>query len=147
MKDIELITQVKQDVVSVGASSAGTDVTSSAIDMSGYDGLMVTVCNAATYNVGNFLKLQQSDDDGVADAYSDIAGSKAIPPASGKHAVINLHRPLKRYIKAVFVRAGASTVVGAIVATRYSPRVFPQVNVVANEMAVTRLIEPAEGTA
>ena len=58
--------------------AAGTsDQTSSAIDMAGFDGcLIIAAVGALTATQVTEMKLQQSSDDGSADAYSDIEGSK-----------------------------------------------------------------------
>lgn len=137
--------QVKIDMVLGGASSAGTTLTSSAIDMQGYDAVMI-FGTIATANAGNYLKAQQSSDDGSADDYTDIAGSKVVADDGADVVALEIRRPLKRYLKALIVRGGANTVTGDVYAIRYNSRKGMQVNDVLNSFNLVSLNGPAEGT-
>ena len=60
------------------ATAAGTDDTllTSAINMAGYEGvLFFTTFGTITATAVTSIKVQQSSDDGVADAYGDLAGT------------------------------------------------------------------------
>jgi hypothetical protein len=134
--------------------AAGTTVqTSSAVDMAadgGYDGvLFIAMVGALTANQVTALKAQQSSDDGSADAYSDIEGSKAGPLADGDSndcLAIDIYRPTKRYLKAVLLRATANAVIDGIVAIQYKGR-LPPVSQAAELIDLQRLVSPAEGAA
>lgn len=140
-----LSAEVKIDKVADGASSAGTAVTSSAIDMLGYDAVCL-FAQIATANAGNYLKAQQSSDDGSADDYTDLAGSKVVADNGADVVVLDIRRPTKRYLKGIIIRGGANTVTGDMYAVRYNSRKFPQVNDVLNTLNLVQLIGPAEGT-
>lgn len=146
--EVALSKRTKFDVVEAGATSAGTEVLTSAIDTAGYDGVLLILTSMATANAGNHFKAKQAADSGGSpDDYSDIAGSKATPATNGDGAFIDIFKPQKRYIKGSVIRAGANSVTGPIIAMKYNGRIFPQENNVTNVMIGVTLIEPAEGTA
>lgn len=136
----------KFDLVAAAATSAGTAVDGSSVDMQGYDAVCF-FCQIATANAGNYLKASQSEDDGVADAFSDLAGSKTIVDTDGDIAILDVRKPMKRYVKPHIIRAGANTVTGQIFAIRYNSRKGPQANDVANVSNLVQLVSPSEGTA
>jgi hypothetical protein len=139
--------ECKLDLAAAGASSAGTAVDGSAIDMQGYDAICF-FCTIATANAGNFLKASQAADSGGSpDDFSDIAGSKVVAATNGDVVMLNIRRPLKRYVKPHIIRAGTNTATGDIYAVRYNSRKGLQVNAVTNVVALVELNGPAEGTA
>ena len=137
--------EVQASLVAAAATSAGTAVTSSAIDMQGYDAVLL-FGTIATANAGNYLKAQQSSDDGVGDAYSDIEGSKVVADDGADVVLLDIRKPMKRYLKGVIIRGGTNTATGDLYAFRYNSRKGPQVNDVLNSQNLVRLISPAEGT-
>src|SRR5512142_2627822 len=74
------------------------------LDMSGYEGVLMVV-KFATIVVGgtNSIKAQQSDDDGVVDAYSDLKNTGISVAADDDNQIfyIDLFRPQKRYVRLV----------------------------------------------
>lgn len=143
-----LIDNVKFDKVSDVAGAATTAVNSASVDMAadnGYDGVAF-VTSFGTADAGNFIKLQQSDDNGSTDGWSDIAESAVDPGASDEDQVIDLQQPTKRYVRAVCIR-GASSTVENIWAIRYNGRKLPVNNALAGTIAVKRIYRAAEGTA
>ena len=129
-------------------SSADTDaVTSDAVDMQNYDGVLFFTTFAVA-NAGNYLKVQQDEND--ASAFSDaedLAGTKVTPASTNDVAWIDVYRPSKRYIRVHATRAGASTALGEIYAIRYNGRELPETNLVTNEVIGKLLITPEAGTA
>lgn len=145
LEKLNLFKDVKLTKIAAGAVTATTDVDSSVIDMSGYDGV-VFFGSIATANAGNFIKAQQGTDATVTDA-ADLAGSKVVAAANNQVVWVEIHKPLERYLRAKIVRAGVTTVTGDLYALQYSGRVRPETNLVANALIGTLLISPAEGTA
>ncbi len=142
----QLLNTTKPRIVEAAGTSAGTELLSDAIDMAaGYEGVLF-LSNIATANAGNFMKLQQSDDDGSSDAYSDIEGSKATAAGNDDQVAIDIYKPAKRYVRASMIRAGANTVTGPIWAIPYGPRVQPVDNT-DSDMVGVLLVTPDEGTA
>ena len=121
-----------------GATSAGTDVNGSTIDTSDCEGV-VFFARIATANAGNFLKAQEGD---TTSPTADIAGSKVIATESGQIVALDVHKPLKRYIRAVIVRAGTNTVTGDLFAVKYGARKLPESGADVNVIVAS----PAAGT-
>jgi hypothetical protein len=134
----QLSNQVVVEKVADGATSAGTDVNGTAVDLQGYDGVMF-FAGIATANAGNFLKVQEGS---TTSPTADLAGSKTIAAQNGHIVLVDVYRPLKRYARPVIVRAGANTVTGDLYAIKYVGRVSPKI--AAN--AVSALISPIAGT-
>lgn len=90
-------------------TAAGTStVTSSAVDMQGYDGaLFFTSFGTAASN--NTVKLQQSSDDGGSDDYTDLTGTSVTSGSSDEDVWIDYTRPGKRYLKFIASRGTSST--------------------------------------
>lgn len=133
----------------IPATAVGTtSINGSVIDTAGFDGCLF-VARAGTITDGAFdLKCQQGTDATVSDA-ADLAGSKvslAITDDS-KCLVLNIHKPLERYLRPVIVRGGATgSVIDGCCAILYGASQFPTSHdavVIANEAWVS----PAEGTA
>ncbi len=141
---MNLSKNVKVTKVAAGAASAGTDVTGSAIDTTGWDGVLL-FCTIATPNAGNYLKAQQDTASGMG-AAADLTGSKVVATGAAQTVWLDIYRPTKRYIRGVVVRAGAATATGDMFAIQYKGRVKPQTNITTDVITGNLLISPAEGT-
>ena len=126
------------------ASADGTStVTSDAVDTQDFSRVLIFT-TIATANAGNYVKLQQSSDDGSADAYADLEGTKVIAAVSGDIVGVDLIKPQERYIKCVVTR-GATTVLGEIFALCYGAQVLPVTQVSTTNVEIHA--SPDEGTA
>jgi hypothetical protein len=140
------VTRVKNAV------SAGTDDTQAGtgVDMTGYHAVQFIVAfGAITSTAVTTCKLQQSSDNGVADGWSDLAGS-AISVADdddNQLVIMDCVTPGKRYVRPMVVRATANAVIDAMVAMQYGsdrePVTHDSATVVNSELSIS----PAEGTA
>jgi len=143
-KDIA-IDRVLNGVVAGTTVQAGTG-----LSMEGYSGILfITAVGALTANQVTALKAQQSDDDAVADDYSDIEGSasEALEDTDGnKMLVLDIWKPKKLYVKPVVSRATANAVIDGVIAIRYSARSRPTTLGSSVKELVT-LVGPDEGTA
>lgn len=135
---------VKVVKVLAGAGSAGTTLTSDAVDTQGFEGVMF-VGSIATANAGNFAKVQQSSDDGSADAYADLEGTKNVPGDDADSFLIDIFRPRERYLKCLIVRGGTNTATGDVYAILYGPRKKPPTH--GSTIDAETHASPAEGTA
>lgn len=115
---------LKIDKVASGASSAGTAVNGSGLDMAGHESVIFTA-RIATANAGNYLKAQESDDNS---SFSDLEGSKVVAGSNDDIVMLEVFKPKKRYIRAVLIRAGADTVTGDVYAIRSGGRVQGETN-------------------
>ena len=128
------------------ATGAGTSaVNGSSFSMVGYEGAMF-FSRYGTPAANNVAKLQQSDDDGVADDWTDLAGSQVVAGASDENQFVEVFKPTKKFVRPVFAR-GTSSTLGEIWCIRYGARNLPVQNVVSGTTAGKSVASPAEGTA
>lgn len=127
------------------ASANTTDVTSAAIDLSGYEGALC-IAKYGTAAADNLLHAQQSSDDAATDAYSDLEGTGLGVGASDEIQFLDIKNPGKRYVKFIANRGTSSTLEFMIV-LKYGPRVLPVDNTTAGTIHGEAHRSPAEGTA
>ena len=132
-------------------SAAGTsEVDSAGVDMEqdgGYDGV-IFFTSFGTAAADNYANLQQSDDDGSSDGYSDLAGTKLTTGASpsNEDIVLDILRPQKRYVRCKAMPTTSSTV-ESIWALLYRSTKGLCVNSVSGTLLAGQFLAPAEGTA
>lgn len=126
-----------------GAATNTTTLTSSTIDMAGFEGVRI-FGQIATVNAGNYVKAREGAASNMSDA-ADLAGTKLVPGTNGNSFDLDIYKPLKRYIDVQIVRGGATTVTGDVYALLYEARKAPvsQGATIESELHVS----PAEGTA
>lgn len=133
------------------AVAAGqTTQTSSAIDTAGYDGVKIySLFGAITAGAVTSVKVQQSSDDAVADAYADLAGSSISVADDDDNQVVvhDIYRPRERYLKAVISRATQNAVIDGIVAVLYCAAKAPTTDDATTVVGRETHSSPAEGTA
>ena len=144
---MNLLKNVKITKVKNHSTDATGAVTSDAVDMQNYDGV-VFFTTFAVANPANYLKAQQdeNDDSAFGDA-EDLAGSKVVAASTNDVTWLDIYRPRKRYIRAYGERGGDSTALGEIYAIQYNGRLLPETNLVTNEVIGKLLISPIAGTA
>ena len=136
----------------VAQTAAGaTDVNGSTIDTAGYTGVMFILdVGTLTATQVTSMRAQQgaaSDASDMADLEGSIAGPVADTDGQ-RYLVIDLFRPLKRYVRVVVDRATANAVLNGGVAILYGARDMPVTNAAAaGGIAFSKtLVTPAEGT-
>lgn len=129
-----------------GHTTAATgDVTSSALDMQGFDGVMFFT-SYGTPATDNLFHVEQSSDDGGSDAYTDVAGSEMnLAGASDEDQVEDIINPEERYLK-VIAQRGTSTTLESIWALQYRADTLEAMASVTGTQIVQRLIAPVAGT-
>jgi hypothetical protein len=135
---------VKVILIEAGAGSAGTTLTSDAVDTQGFEGCMF-VGSIATVDAGNFAKVQQSSDDGSSDTYADLEGTKNVPGDDGDSFLIDVYKPRERYLKLLIVRGGADSITGDVYAILYGAHDKPTGH--GATIDAETHASPAEGTA
>ncbi len=138
---MNLSKNVKLTKVLALSSSAGTALNTASVDMQGFEGVMF-FGRMATADVGNFANLAQSSDDS---SFADLLGTKVVPGDDADSFMIDVYRPLDRFVRLEVVRAGADTIVGDIYAIQYSGRTAPTTH--GATIDAETHISPAEGTA
>lgn len=136
---MQLSKNVQVSVTAGSEGSAGTDVTGTAIDTAGFQGVMF-VAEIATANAANILKVEQSDASGSG--FTALTGATAVAAADGDLAVVDVKSPTKRYVRAVIDRSGAATATGPIVAHAYGPADAPVAH--PSTTIATAVVSPAE---
>jgi len=142
---MNLSSEIKITKIKDAEVSAGTEILTDEIDMAGFDGCLI-FATIATANAGNYIKAQEDDVTGMASA-ADLGDTKVVAASNADVVWLDIYKPLKRYLRASVIRAGADTVVGEIYALQYSGRKFPISNLVANEIIGELHISPVAGTA
>lgn len=136
-----LFTKVKDH--SVAGTAA---ITSDGVDCSGYEGV-VFITSLSVANATNVIKVQQSDDDGSSDGYSDLLGSQVSTGTSDEDLIIEVKRPVKAFVRVIVTPAGSASTVESIWAIRYGARNLPVENSISGTQKSAYQISPAEGTA
>lgn len=123
---------------------------SSGVDCSDCEGVLYLVWfGTITATAVTSLKVQQSSDNGVADGYSDVAGSAVtvLDSNDDRLFLVNHHMPQKRYSKLYISRGTANAVVNGVLAIKYGLKTQPATQSTAHVANSKLLIAPAEGTA
>lgn len=127
------------------STAATTDVTSSALDMEGFDGVLFFT-SYGTAAADNLFHVEQSSDDGSSDAYTDVAGSEMnLAGASDEDQVLDIINPEERYLKVIAER-GTSSTLESIWALQYRADSLVAMSSVTGTQIVQRLVAPVAGT-
>lgn len=127
------------------STAATSAVTSDAVDTQGYRAALFFT-SFGTAAADNTVKLQQSDDDAVADAYSDLEGTSVASGTSDEDVWIDIIKPRKRYLKFVAAR-GTSSTLESMWVLLYNPLALPVDNTTSGTIIGETTVSPAEGTA
>ena len=132
------------NAVAVGTSNQNGSI----LDMQGFESVEFILW-AGQITDGNLsIKAQEGADSGLSDA-ADLAGTLTTLQNAddNKAAVLEVVKPVKRYVRAVVVRGGATgAVIDGVIAIQHGPRVDPTTNDTTVGSTKT-VISPAEGTA
>lgn len=139
---MNLSKRIKVDLVKDTQTTAGTAVNSDEVDMSGWDGVIFFM-KMTTANAANFINAAQSSVSGGT--FVDLAGTKVVPGDDGDIGLLDIYRPVDRYVRLEVDRGGADTVTGEIYAIQYRESKAPTTH--AAEVDSELHVSPAEGTA
>ena len=126
-----------------------TTVNGSIIDMQGYESVEFHLLGGTITDGLLSIKAQEGNDPALADA-ADLAGTLTTLQNAddNKIAVLDVVKPVKRYLRPVAVRGGATgAVIDGIVAIQYAPRSMPVLNDATTVGLSKTVVSPAEGTA
>ena len=119
----DLLKNAKIVKMNNGAAAGTSLVTSSTIDAAGYNSALV-ICDLAAVVDGSVMSLQVQD--GAASNGSDAANitgaSAGLTGATSSNGqiVVNVHKPLLRYLTATFARTTQNATVNSITAFLYN---------------------------
>jgi hypothetical protein len=142
---MNLSKNVKVTLVQAPLADGQTDPDSAAVDMQGFEGVMFlgivgTVTGAGTAA----LKVSQSSDNVN---FNDLSGVVATGAAGGsdKFILLDVYRPLDRYVRTTLTRAVANSIYGGTIAIQYSSHKRPTVHDASTLAAAAVLgISPSE---
>lgn len=135
----------------MNAVAAGTtSQNSTGVNCEGADAVtFIAAFGTITSGAVTSIKAQQSSDDGSADDYSDIAGSSCTvaDDQDNKIAVLEIVRPLKKYVRLVVVRGTQNAVIDGVFAVATHARKVP-VSQGSTVITTSKTLPgPEEGTA
>lgn len=142
----ELSKNVKIVLAKPAQSAATSAVTSDAIDMKGFEGV-IFVTRFGTAAADNSIKVQQDSDSAFGTA-ADLEGTAIVSGADPSNEVcaIDIYKPMKRYLRLHATR-GTSSTLGDVYAILYQAKKMPTVSELAGTLAIETHVSPAEGTA
>lgn len=141
--------RMKPDGTNFNGASGTTTLTSDALDTRGWEGVFLQIgFGAIAGSSATTIKVQHSSDDGVLDAYADIAGTSQAMLDTDDFKVfeVNIYRPLKRYLKVITTRATAASTVDFLMAMLYRGTNLPATQG-ATVGGTENFNSPAAGTA
>jgi len=142
---MNLSKHVKISLVQNYLADGATDPNSDSVDMSGFDGVTyVGIIGAQDATATAEIKAQQSDDDIT---FNDLSGAVAISPvdSDNKFLVLDVYRPLKRFVRTVLTRGGTTNSEwGGTIAIQYMGSKKPTAHDAVKLAAETLSISPTE---
>jgi hypothetical protein len=134
----------------MNAQAVGTgNVNGTVLDMQGFESVeFILLANTITDGLLSIKAQEGAVSDG-SDA-ADLAGTLTTLQNAddNKAAVLDIVKPVKRYVRPVAVRGGATgAVIDGIIAIQYGPRVEPTTNDATTVGSTETWVSPAEGTA
>jgi hypothetical protein len=144
---MSLLKNCKITRVAASAVAAQTDVASSILDMSGFDGVMfIALTGDVTATSALALKCEQNtanSTSGMAELTSSAAFTAGASDADSMALVLDVYKPRERYVRAVLERGTANAVVDGIIAIQYGAHNAPTTQD-ASVIASALLNDPAE---
>lgn len=129
------------------AAAATSDLNTSSVDMANFEGVkFYVVMGTVVSGAATSAKVGTSSDDST---FNDLLGSSQTiaDDDDNQVVVIDIYRPLERYLRVTVLRATQNSTVDGVIAVQYGPRVLPtsddSTTVVGREVHVS----PIEGTA
>ncbi len=135
MQGLQLPNEAKLTVVNTGAAAGQTTVTSSPVDMAGFDSVMFVI-SLGTQVGGAVITAtaEQSTTSGgtyapIVDAISGANAAETVTDVAGNSdngvIVIDVFRPLQEFVECVVARATQNSVINNIIAFQYNAKRKP----------------------
>jgi hypothetical protein len=130
-------------ITTVAPVATGTStITSSAIDMAGYEGAIFIV-RLGSPATNNSVKIQQCDTSGGT--YADLTGTSVGSHATDNPLIVDVCRPKEQFLKYVVTR-GTTTTIDIVTIIQYGKNGMRPVSQPSGTQ-IEHYFEPAEGTA
>lgn len=147
---IENFTTSHKIVAALAYASGTADREGAGQSMVGYETITAIVHFAAINNSAvTAIKMQQSDDDGNSDAYSDLEGTKIDVAGSDDDQIfyIEVVQPQKKYVRLYEDKDASNAVAESAIYILSGPRERPVTNNVTDLVTGELHVSPDEGTA
>lgn len=147
---LSLLKNNKLTRVSAAVSAGSTDSNGGSVDMQNFECVtFIAMFGTLSSGAVTGIKVQQSDDNGSSDGWSDLEGSAlSIAEAADNDCIATeVVRPTKRYVRPVVTRATANAVIDGVLAIQSHPRKAPVTHDSSTIAGTEVLVSPAEGTA
>lgn len=144
--DLSLVSNVAIDRVSNAVAAGTSDINSTGVDMQGFETAVFFVAfGTITSTAVTSIQIDHSDDNSN---WAAVAGSKVTVPdtASNKIAVVEVVRPLKRYVRCTVDRGTANAVVDSILAIRSGAKTAPITQGSTHAATPTQIVGSTSGT-
>ena len=129
---MNLSTYIKTDYAGALVTNANnTNDNSSRFDMAGYDGIifLTTITDSATGGVATLtVEASTTDADTYMAAITSASAAKTCASGddiNGTLLIVDVYRPLKRYVQGVRTSSVANIAFGEIIAIRYRGKTMP----------------------
>ncbi len=136
-----LMDDLKVTVVAPAATNT-TTITSTAIDMAGYQGAIFIV-RLGSPATNNSVKIQQCDTTGGS--YADLTGTSVGSHVSDNPLIVDVYKPLEQFLKYVVTR-GTTTTIDSVTIIQYGARGVRPVTQPSGTQT-EKYYAPVEGTA
>jgi hypothetical protein len=147
MSNISTDTKITRVLNAVAVGT--TNQNGSILDMEGFEGVEFILLGGTITDGNLSIKAQDGAAANLSDA-NDLANTLVTLQNTddNKAAVLDIFKPLKRYIRPVIVRGGATgAVIDGVIAIQYKSRTKPTTNDATTVGATETWISPADGTA
>lgn len=144
-----LVPNVKVTLVTPATAVGTASITGTTLDMSGFEGvLFVLAAGAITDGVAKITAQGGALVNGTDAAPLAGTGTALSPAQSGGVAVLDLYRPLQRYITPQVVRGGATgSVIASLIAIQYGAHFKPTTQDATTVGISSLVISPTLGAA
>jgi len=144
---MNLLSDCRFQKVSNGAADGQGTTTSDEVDMAGFDSVAFIVSIGAITATGTVTVHAEQDVITGMGGAADLAGSAQAYTAadSNKLLILEINRPLERFVRCICVRAVANAVLNGIYAVKRQSKNRP-VTQCPTVVASKILLSPAEGT-
>ena len=147
---MNLSKNVKIDQI-LGYFAAGqTERASAILDMSGYEGVLFVASFGTIIEAGTIDVFADGDDENGAGSMAELAGTAAYTVTEAAAAltysciVLDVYKPLERYIRCNINPATSNAVILGITAIRYKGKMGPEAMTTPYPLKATMLISPDE---
>lgn len=144
---MNLSANTKTTLASAATAVGTTTVVGSTLDMSGFDGVMFILVLGAFTDGTPGVKASSGAASNGSDK-QDLLGALASVGVTSEVAILDLYRPLDRYVTPQIVRGGATgAVIDSLIAIQYCASSKPTTQDASTVAAAVLAVSPAYGTA